>query len=147
MAGRYKATKYGEYQFIAKKINCVKLLEKAHRTPYTKKQAIVLFKLLSERYWNDKNFLLIRWFRPYMEKGFNYGGVIKHKGARKPYVYMHPDQRNKSLKIFGLRKGIIIHEFTHAFVNYHSKKKAGEGHGRKFIKAFEKILMDFKNFS
>ena len=133
----YKETDYGEFQFVARKISPISLVEKAHKTPCSKREAINILKWLSMRHFKDKDFLIIRW----INKGkFNYGGTEFIKGKKMPYIELHPDKKSIKKKIYGLRVGIVLHEFAHALANYNSNKNRGEGHGKIFIQTFQKVL-------
>lgn len=133
----YKETDYGEFEFVAKKISPISLVEKAHKILCSKKEATDILKWLSNKYFKDKDFLIIRW----ISKGkFNYGGTEFIKGKKRPYIELHPNKKNIKKKIYGLRIGIVLHEFAHALANYNSKKSRGEGHGKIFIRTFQKVL-------
>lgn len=137
----YKGTDYGEFEFIAKKMYSRAAIKKAHETSLTKRQAIVLTKSLSKKFFKDENTLVLKW----ITRGkWNLGGIDVVGNKKIPIVELHADKESK--KHFGLRAGIVLHEFSHALANYHSRRVSrGEGHGREFIKTFNKVLRFYSN--
>lgn len=140
---KYKVTEYGEYEFVAKKMYSLVAIKEAHETPYTKKQTELLLKCLSKRYFKSRNLLWIMWNT---KNRLNYGGVYRasERGKKIPYVDLRPDKKNKKKGIYGLRAGIVLHEFSHALADYNSNKSVGEGHGKEFIKTFNKVLRFYR---
>ena len=135
---KYRGTAYGEFEFIVKKMYSINAIKKAHETPLTKNQASNLLKKLSKRYLNNENTLKLKWIKT---GKWNLGGIDFIEGKRIPTVELHSDKKNEKKGIFGLRAGIVLHEFSHALANYHSRRLSrGEGHGREFIKTFNKVL-------
>jgi hypothetical protein len=138
-----KATKYGDWTVVEKNVYHKRLLKKAHLTSCTKKDAEKLLKYLSLKYFGKESFLLMTW--PIHGK-FNWGGIKKIHGIERPYVSLDPMSRNKAkvlhMKSFGLRIGIVLHEFCHS-LSYLTYKNGG-GHGKMFARVLDLILDEEK---
>ena len=138
----YSFTGYGDHVSVERLMKNKALLAELHNTSCTKKEAIGILKDLSRNYFGDEDFLVIKWDD---KKQYTYGGYDIKNNQRVFFVELGTISQKKArslkLKVFGLRIGIVLHEFAHVLDVYN---RGDSSHGRIFVKTFTQVINYYK---
>lgn len=132
----------GEYDFVINKFRNKKNITNlviSNLTPCSKREAVKICQWFSEKYYNDKKFIVCLFNK---RNKIGKGGYRITNGEKRPTIIL-PIRRMYNLKKWygTLRVGLVLHELAHAISAFEDDRYMG--HGNVFLKTLDKLISQY----